>query len=139
MIQMLSFLLTAFAAAMGADDALKPWSADRQATDVERSHVEEITAGQHKYTVIQSGTMDGRNCRSPMGCGIAREGATLRTWESNRSVRMENVGEIDVVNPWLSNGRNNFRNVEEIVSSSVTPVKFSEQSSLVRRITARGC
>lgn len=45
----------------------------------------------------------------------------LQTWESNRSVRMENVGQIDVVNPWLSNGRNDFRNVEEIVSSAVTP------------------
>ncbi|MCX5677332.1 MAG: hypothetical protein NTX87_20300 [Planctomycetota bacterium] len=65
--------------------------------------------------------MDGWNCRSPMGCGIAREGAFLQTWESNRSVRMENVGETDVVNPWLSNGRNNFRNVEEIVSSAITP------------------
>lgn len=65
--------------------------------------------------------MDGRNCRSPMGCGIAREGAFLQTWDSNRSVRMENVGEIDVINPWLSNGRNTFRNVEEIVTSAVTP------------------
>src|SRR5271165_275364 len=118
---MLSFLLTAIAAVTGGDDALKPWSANTQTTDVGRSHVEEITAGQHKYTVIQSGTMDGRNCRSPMGCGIAREGATIQSWESNRSVRMENVGKTDVVNPWLSNGRNNFRNVAEIVSATVTP------------------
>ena len=65
--------------------------------------------------------MDGRNCRLPMGCGIAREGALLQTWESNRSVRMENVGDADLVNPWLSNGRNNFRSVEEIVSAAVTP------------------
>jgi len=121
MYAMLSFLSMAIAAATGADDGLKPWSANTRTTDVERSHVEEITAGQHKYTVIQAGTMDGRNCRSPMGCGIAREGATIQTWESNRSVRMENVGETDVVNPWLSNGRNNFRTVAEIVSSTVTP------------------
>ncbi len=65
--------------------------------------------------------MDGRNCRSPMGCGIAREGALLQTWESNRSVRMENVGETDVINPWLSNGRNHFRNAEEIVASALVP------------------
>ncbi len=102
---------TAVALAAGPDDALKPWSANTQPTDVARSHVEEITAGQHKYTVIQGGTMDGRNCRLPMGCGMAREGAFLQSWESNRSVRMENVGQIDVVNPWLSNGHNNFRNV----------------------------
>ncbi|MBE3064579.1 MAG: hypothetical protein IMZ69_06135, partial [Spirochaetes bacterium] len=77
--------------------------------------------GLHKYVIIQAGAMDGRNCRSPMGCGIAREGAFLQTWESNRSVRVENVGAADVINPWLSNGRNHFRSVEEIVSSAVTP------------------
>jgi len=121
MHNMLFLMSTAIAAVTGADDALKPWSANTHPTDVEKSHVEEITVGQHKYTVIQSGTMDGRNCRSPMGCGIAREGAMLQTWESNRSVRLENFGQIDVVNPWLSNGRNNFRNVDEIVSSAVTP------------------
>jgi hypothetical protein len=104
-------------------DALHPWSTDTHPTDVAKSHVEEITApagGTHTYTVFQSGTMDGRNCRSPMGCGIAREGALLQTWESNRSVRMENTGDIDIVNPWLSNGRNNFRSVDEIVSSAVS-------------------
>jgi hypothetical protein len=109
------------AAVARADDALQPWSANIQPGDRAKSHVEEITAGQHKYTVIQSGTMDGRNCRSPMGCGMAREGAFFQSWESNRSVRMENVGDTDVENPWLSNGRNNFRNAEEIVASAVTP------------------
>jgi len=107
-----------------AGEALPPWSTDTHRTDVARSHIEEITAptgGTHTYTVVQGGTMDGRNCRSPMGCGIAREGAFLQTWESNRWVRMENVGDADVVNPWLSNGRNNFRSVEEIVSSAVAP------------------
>ena len=57
----------------------------------------------------------------PWAAGSCREGAILQTWESNRSVRMENVGQTDVVNPWLSNGRNNFRNAQEIVSSAVTP------------------
>ena len=107
-----------------AGEALHPWSTDTHPTDVARSHIEEITAptgGTHKYTVFQGGTMDGRNCRSPMGCGVSREGAFLQTWESNRSVRMENVGAADVVNPWLSNGRNNFRSVDEIVSSAVAP------------------
>jgi hypothetical protein len=107
-----------------ADNALHPWSTDTHPTDVAKSHVEDIiasTGATHKYTVLQGGTMDGRNCRSPMGCGISREGAFLQTWESNRSVQMENVGDVDVVNLWLSNGRNNFRSVEEIVSSAVAP------------------
>lgn len=118
---MLLLMLAAIPAVAGADGALKPWSANTRPADVERSFVEEITTGLHQYIIIQGGTMDGRNGRSPMGCGIAREGAFLQTWESNRSVRVENVGAADVINPWLSNGRNHFRSVEEIVSSAVTP------------------
>lgn len=105
-------------------DAWYPRSTDAHPTDTAKSHIEQITVltgGTYKYTVFQGGTMDGRNCRSPMGCGIAREGAFLQTWESNRSVRMENIGDVDLVNPWLSNGHNNFRSVDEIVSSAVSP------------------
>ncbi|MHC4401109.1 MAG: M55 family metallopeptidase [Planctomycetota bacterium] len=120
-ILVITFVSLFCATAAGADEGLEPWSANAHPTDVEKSHVEEITTGPHEYTIAQGGTMDGRNCRSPMGCGMSREGAFIQTWESNRSVRMENVGETDCVNPWLSNGRNNFRSVDEIVSSAVTP------------------
>ena len=101
------FLLIGTISALVAstEAALPPWATNTHPTDMARSRLEEITTSPHPYTVTQAGTMDGRNCRSPMGCGIAREGALLQTWESNRSVRMENVGETDVVNPWLSNGR----------------------------------
>jgi hypothetical protein len=34
---------------------------------------------------------------------------------------MENVGQTDLVDPWLSDGRNSFRNIKEIVASVVTP------------------
>jgi len=121
MHNLLFCLSTAAALVTAADDRAKPWSSNTHPSDVERSHVEQITTGLHKYTVVQAGTMDGRNCRLPMGCGIAREGALVQTWESNRSVRMENVGQSNVVNPWLSNGRNNFRSVQEIVAAAVTP------------------
>jgi len=104
-----------------AGDQWYPRSTDVDPTDLAKSHVEQISEGTYRYEVLQGGTMDGRNCRSPMGCGVSREGAILQTWESNRSVRMENVGDVDVVNPWLSNGRNNFRSVAEIVSAAVTP------------------
>ena len=104
-----------------ASEALPPWASDTHPTDRAKSHGEEVVASPHAYRVIQGGTMDGRNCRTPMGCGLAREGAYLQTWESNRSVRMENVGEGDLVNPWLSNGRNTFRSVAEIVATAVTP------------------
>jgi hypothetical protein len=104
-----------------AEDAVSPWDANRDPSDRPMSHVEDITTQTHRYSVTQGGTMDGRNCRLPMGCGIAREGALIQAWDSNRSVRMENTGDTDVVNPWLSNGRNNFRTVDEIVASAVSP------------------
>ncbi|MCX5670820.1 MAG: Ig domain-containing protein [Planctomycetota bacterium] len=107
--------------AAGADGAGVFRPADTHPTDVAKSHLEEITAGPHVYKVVQGGTMDGRSCRSPMGCGIAREGAILQTWESNRSVRMENVGATDAVNPWLTGSQGSFRTVEEIVAAAVTP------------------
>lgn len=103
-----------------ASPALQPWATNNHSTDVAKSHVEEVGTGVHQYTVLQGGTMDGRNCRSPMGCGIEREGAYVQTWESNRAVRMENVGQTDVINPWVSNGRN-FRTMQEIVASATTP------------------
>ena len=118
---LLILVVTASALVAGADAALPPWTASTHPTDQAKSHVEVIATNPHRYQIFQGGTMDGRNCRLPMGCGIAREGALLQSWDSNRSVRMENVGETDLVNPWLSNGRNTFRSVAEIVASAAMP------------------
>src|SRR5580704_5886155 len=97
---------------------LAPWGSNYHPTDVPKRHVEPIAAGRHAYTVRQRGTMDGTNCRSPVGVGMMDGPAIQQTWESNRAVRLENVGETDVVNPWLSNGRNGFRTLGEIVSAA---------------------
>ena len=121
MYKSVAILLFTVATGAASDQELDPRQSVPHPTDVEKSHVETIVTQERRYTVVQGGTMDGRNCRSPMGCGIAREGAFLQTWESNRSVRLENMGQSDVVNPWLSNGHNNFRNVHEIVSAAITP------------------
>ena len=116
----LCILLTCvLASAAGA--AWKPASGDPLPSDAEKSHVESISASPHEYKVAQGGTVDGASCRLPMGCGMSREGALIQAWESNRSVRMENVGQADLVDPWLSNGRNNFRNVAQIIASAVVP------------------
>jgi hypothetical protein len=103
------------------DQSLAPWVSSHDPTDAEKRHVEPIAAGRHAYTIRQSGTMDGANCRSPVGVGMMDGPAIQQTWESNRAVRLENVGETDVVNPWLSNGRNGFRTLGEIVSTAVEP------------------
>lgn len=124
----LSIVVLAFTP--GPNEPLAPWAANRHPTDVAKRHKEEISAGKHEYSILQGGTMDGRNCRSPLGVGMSREGACEQTWESNRAVRMENVGETDVVNPWLSNGRNNLRTVEEIVAAAVTPEMTDSEKAM---------
>jgi hypothetical protein len=118
---MFAAILAALLTAPGSGAVLEPWASKAQSGDVAKSHVESISEPEHKYIVVHGGTMDGTNCRSPMGCGMNREGAIEQTWQSNRAVRMENVGQTDIVSPWLSNGRNNFRDIKEIVAAAVSP------------------
>ncbi len=102
-------------------EAQAPWTNPAKPGDVVKDHVELITVGHQAYTVVQGGTIDGRSCRTPMGVGMSREGALEQTWESNRALRIENIGDTNVINPWLSNGHNDFRTVKEIVESAVKP------------------
>src|SRR5690242_14893071 len=106
-------VLAVFVPGLHWDEPLAPWVANRHPTDAPKRHVEEIDAGRHAYVVRQGGTMDGANCRSPVGVGMMDGPAIEQNWESNRAVRLENVGETDVVNPWLANGRNTFRTLDE--------------------------
>jgi hypothetical protein len=99
-------------------EALEPWASTRQPKDVARRHTEEVTAAMQEYRVTHGGTMDGTNCRSPIGGSF---GVWDQSWESNRAVRMENVGDTDIINPWLSNGRNDFRSLKEIVAGALRP------------------
>jgi hypothetical protein len=102
---------------LGANDGGAPWSSNRHPSDMAKRHVQEVSEARVDYVVVQGGTMDGRNCRSPQGVWQPFE----QTWESNRSVRLENVGSTDVVNPWLSNGQNDFRTLDRIVARAVQP------------------
>jgi hypothetical protein len=109
-------LIASFATA--PNDALEPWASNRHPRDVARRHTQDITAAKQKYRVTHGGTMDGTNCRSPIGGSF---GVWHQSWESNRVVRMENIGTTDVINPWLSNGRNDFRSLREMVSAALRP------------------
>jgi len=100
------------------DEPLEPWASNRHPKDVARRQVEDVTTAKQEYRITHGGTMDGSNCRSPIGGSF---GVWDQSWESNRAVRMENVGETDVINPWLSNGRNDFRTLKEIVADALRP------------------
>jgi len=114
---MLLLLPTALVPVTVRGEELAPWKANRHPTDVPKRHVQGIVAGRLEYRVEQGGTMDGRNCRSPQGVWTPFE----QTWESNRSVRMENVGQTDVVNPWLVSGQRDLRSVSAIVARAIEP------------------
>ncbi len=96
-------------------EELAPWKSNRHPTDVTKRHVQDIAAGRLEYRVVQGGTMDGRNCRSPQGVWTPFE----QTWESNRAVRMENIGQADIVNPWLVSGQCDFRSTSAIVARAI--------------------
>jgi hypothetical protein len=114
---MAATLLTCVFLLAATTDDLAPWASNHHPTDVPKQHTQEITGARAEYSVVQDGTMDGRNCRSPQGVWQPFR----QTWESNRSVHMENVGETDIVNPWLSNGSNDFRSLPEIAAQATTP------------------
>ena len=117
------FVLTAtvLALAMGADDACSPgrpiriratWRSPtsrrsrRGRTSTRSCRAARWMAGiaARRWAAASRGRAPCSRPGSPTGrCG-------WRTW-----------AQTDVVNPWLSNGRNNFRSVEEIVASAVTP------------------
>jgi hypothetical protein len=80
-------------------------------TDLPREHVETITLASHAYTLEMGGTMDGPSTRDPIGYG-----AWDQAFEPNRFVRLENVGETAVVNPWLLvNGKHRWRTAQDAI------------------------
>ncbi len=105
-------------AQVAPQEALEPWASNRHPKDVAAQHTQEVNAAKQEYRIQHGGTMDGTNCRTPISGSF---GVWDQTWESNRAVRMENVGDSDVINPWLSNGRNDFRNLQEMVAGALRP------------------
>ncbi len=125
LLQVIVLVACASPLAATADDALAPWASNHHPTDVAMQLVQEASGKRVDYVVTQHGTMDGRNCRTPQGVWQPFE----QTWESNRSVRLENVGAGDVVNPWLASEHRDFRTIDRIVAMAVEPgMKDSEKA-----------
>ena len=93
--------------------------------DLPRQHTETITSAAHEYAIDMGGTVDGPSTRDPIGYG-----AWGQVFEPNRFVRLENIGETPVVNPWvLVNGKHRWRTMEDIVGEimSALPAGASER------------
>ncbi|NOZ23777.1 MAG: hypothetical protein GXP25_22090, partial [Planctomycetes bacterium] len=91
-----------------------------------KTHTETATSNHHKYSISLGGTMDGTNTRTPIGYAVWSE-----VFEPNVSLRMENVGETDVVNPWVFiNGKRNWRTMKDIVAEATIGCKTEKERAV---------
>jgi hypothetical protein len=82
--------------------------------DLEKKHEEVITTGSHIYEVTMAGNIDG-----VMTCMPISYGAYYQGWQPNRFMRLENIGETDIVNPWITiNGKQNWRTLKQIANEA---------------------
>ncbi len=92
----------------------------------EQQHTETITAAQHEYVIELGGTMDGPSTRDPIGYQ-----AWNQAYEPMRFIRLENVGDSPVVNPWLfTNDRGHWRTVQELVDRVTGPYEDEVEKAL---------
>ena len=88
-----------------------------QELETPQSHSETITSADHEYTVQMGGTMDGPSTREPIGYGY-----WTQVYEPMRTVKLANVGDTVVVNPWVfTNDRGHWRTCQELVEHFTAP------------------
>ena len=106
--------------------AFEPWASNTDPTDVPKSHVQDVTTAPFTYNVMQGGTIDGKMCTTLPGVWEPYE----QTWESNRSLRMENVGTANVINPWLKIGPIDFFSQQTIANSVTEGLSTDREKAL---------
>lgn len=121
----LAALAALLAGASGIEARQRALPADQIGAGEPKTFTTTISGARGGYTIEHGGTMDGENSRYPLGVLPPPQ-----AFESNLSVTIENVGETDVVNPWLSNHRTTFRSSAELVASVIRPGMTDEEKAL---------
>ncbi|HUE87446.1 MAG TPA: putative Ig domain-containing protein [Vicinamibacterales bacterium] len=91
----------------------------------ERSFVRVVEKPQERYDVTHGGTADGESSRYPMGVL-----APPQAFESNLSVEIANIGDTDVVNPWLSNHRTTVRSSADFIGQTLRPGMTDKEKAI---------
>lgn len=82
---------------------------------VPRHHTEEIRSSRQEYRLNMGGVLDGTNTKDPVFSV-----AWKQSFQPMQSVRIENIGDTDIVNPWvLVNGRRNWRTAADILDAAL--------------------
>ena len=93
--------------------------------DDAKSVTQLITSGNQTYSIHMGGRLDGEMTRDPVGYW-----GYDQFWESNHYVRMENVGDVPVVNPWLRRiDRPDTRSLQSIVNFVVRSSMSDEEKA----------
>jgi Putative Ig domain/Transglutaminase-like superfamily len=80
-----------------------------------RQDIRTVTVPRYEYTIQMGGTEDAANTRDPVVYAAWKPG-----FEPMRSVRLENTGDTDVVNPWiLVNGKGDWRTTASIAEEAL--------------------
>ena len=88
-------------------------------------HTEIISKSSRKYTVRMGGKIDGEMTRDPVGYWGYNQ-----YWEPNFFVRLENVGDVVVVNPWLRRTDSpDTRTLESIIDYVLKPGMSDEEKA----------
>lgn len=109
-----------------AKGQFEPWASKTDPADVPKSYVQEVSTAPFTYNIRQSGTIDGKMCTTLPGVWSPYE----QTWESNRSIRLENLGATKVINPWLTIGPIDFFSQQTIASSVVKGLSTDREKAL---------
>jgi lysophospholipase L1-like esterase len=81
-----------------------------------KTHIETPTTADHTYCIHMGGTLDGVNTRDPVGYSPYKQ-----SYEPNKYVRLENVGDTDLVNPWIIvNNKRDWRSIDHILAGIIT-------------------
>ena len=95
-------------------------------TDAVKQHVQNIARSSASYRIPFRGSVDGVMTRSPVGYGAYSQG-----FQPNVRVRLENLGESDVVNPCLLvNGRRNWRTAADIAAEATRGFKTDREKAM---------
>ena len=101
------------------------------AQDAPGEHVETVSESTRTFRIRMGGVLDGTNTLGPIGYIPPVQG-----YEPMRSVRLENAGDADIVNPWiLVDGKRRWRTTPEIVREALET--YGDPSTMSERDKAR--
>ena len=82
--------------------------------DRAQQHEETVSKSPGQYHVKLDAAVDGVMTRTPVGYKPFAQG-----WQPNRFARIENIGDTDVIDPWISvNGKGRWRTAAEIAAQA---------------------